>query len=466
MKIKNIIAAIAILFIAVSADAQSRHQFSINAGGGLSTFDYKPAAGSKKTGFGGIFGVDYTYFFSEKWGIGTGFGAALFNGKYDLPNFDEHYSSNDGEENFEFNYNIKNYSEKHQAVLLNIPLMLRFESGKFYAGIGAKAGIWIKASYKSSMSELRAFGYYPQYSLTLNDPAFMGFGTFRDISNDGDLKLKTAFFASAELGIKWGKVYTGIYFDYGLTDIKKTTAQAQKLVQYELPEPSAYKPNSIFSASTGGNNFAEKVTPLAAGIKIGFVIGGSKPKAKSIKEDKPVETPSAFDAQAEAERQRLADEEARRKAEAEQREAEERRKADETSRLEAQRQSDEARKAAEQRQYDDDMQILRKPVDGYSISSARLTDFIKTELDRKAEILKRYPDINIQLEGHACDIGSNAVNMQLGQRRADTAKDYLVGKGIAANRIITASKGKTEPIAPNTNEENRRKNRRVKIIIE
>jgi outer membrane protein OmpA-like peptidoglycan-associated protein len=46
------------------------------------------------------------------------------------------------------------------------------------------------------------------------------------------------------------------------------------------------------------------------------------------------------------------------------------------------------------------------------------------------------------------------------------AKQYLVEKGIAASRITTISKGKTEQIAPNTSEENRRKNRRVMIIIE
>jgi outer membrane protein OmpA-like peptidoglycan-associated protein len=465
MKIKHIITVLATLLAAVSAEAQTRHQFSINAGGGLSTFDYKPLAGSKKASFGGMLGLDYTYFFSEKWGIGTGFGAALFNGKYDISGFNEKYASNDGEENFEYNYSIKSYSEKHRAIALNIPLMLRFESGKFYAGIGAKAGIWLNSTYKNSLNELNASGYYSQYDLTLNDPSFMGFGTFRDISNDGDLKLETAFFASAELGIKWGKLYTGIYFDYGLTDIKKSPSQAQKLIQYELPDPSAYKPNSIFSASTGGKDFVEKVTPLAAGIKIGFVIGGSKPKAKSMKEDKPVETPSAFDAQAEAERRRLAAEEARNKAEQQRLDEEE-----VSRRTEAERQqlaAEEAQSKAEtQRQYADDVQNVLKPVENYAINSIELTALMKTELDAKIEILKSHTEMKVKIEGHACEIGSNAVNMKIGQERADAAKQYLVEKGIDASRITTVSKGKTEPIAPNTTEENRRKNRRVKIIIE
>jgi outer membrane protein OmpA-like peptidoglycan-associated protein len=55
--------------------------------------------------------------------------------------------------------------------------------------------------------------------------------------------------------------------------------------------------------------------------------------------------------------------------------------------------------------------------------------------------------------------------MSIGLRRAEAAKAYLVEKGVAPERIQTVSKGKTEPLVPNSNEENRRKNRRVKIVI-
>ena len=90
---------------------------------------------------------------------------------------------------------------------------------------------------------------------------------------------------------------------------------------------------------------------------------------------------------------------------------------------------------------------------------------MQLELDSAAEILHRYPALNVQIEGHACDLGSHAVNLQIGQRRADVAKSYLVRKGIAAGRITTVSKGKAEPVVPNTSEANRRKNRRVRIVV-
>jgi outer membrane protein OmpA-like peptidoglycan-associated protein len=62
-------------------------------------------------------------------------------------------------------------------------------------------------------------------------------------------------------------------------------------------------------------------------------------------------------------------------------------------------------------------------------------------------------------------LGTKAVNLSIGLRRAEAAKAYLVAKGVAAERIRTASKGETEPLVPNTSEENRRKNRRVVMKI-
>jgi outer membrane protein OmpA-like peptidoglycan-associated protein len=57
-------------------------------------------------------------------------------------------------------------------------------------------------------------------------------------------------------------------------------------------------------------------------------------------------------------------------------------------------------------------------------------------------------------------------NLHIGQRRADADKAYLIGRGIAPAHIQTLSKVETEPVASNTNEANRRKNRRVEFIIE
>jgi hypothetical protein len=284
MKINTIKTGIILIamFVTISAMAQwrqqsSRHQFSVEAGGGLSTFNYKVAGESAKMSIGGTFGVGYAYFFNEQWGIGTGVAASLFNSKYKAASLSGSYQSIDVEdENFEYQYTANGYNETQQAIFLNIPLMLRFENDNFYAAAGVKAGIPISSKFKNDLNQLQAAGYYSQYDLTFNELEQEGFGTFNNINNDGDLELKTVFFASVEAGMKWAiseglSVYTGLYLDYGLTDARKAPSTQQELIPYDVTQPSAYRPNSIMQSSTNGKSFVDKVTPFAAGIKISLV---------------------------------------------------------------------------------------------------------------------------------------------------------------------------------------------------
>ena len=67
--------------------------------------------------------------------------------------------------------------------------------------------------------------------------------------------------------------------------------------------------------------------------------------------------------------------------------------------------------------------------------------------------------------GHTDSIGSDAYNMRLGQRRAESVKAYLISKGIEANKIRTQSKGEKEPIADNRTAAGRAKNRRVVVEV-
>ncbi|GHT55296.1 hypothetical protein AGMMS49982_21070 [Bacteroidia bacterium] len=91
---------------------------------------------------------------------------------------------------------------------------------------------------------------------------------------------------------------------------------------------------------------------------------------------------------------------------------------------------------------------------------------LKQRLDEKIRLLKQSPNIKIQIEGHTDDIGTPEYNMTLGQERAETVKAYLLEKGVPAKMIVkTLSKAATEPLVPNSDEENRQKNRRVEIVV-
>jgi len=82
-------------------------------------------------------------------------------------------------------------------------------------------------------------------------------------------------------------------------------------------------------------------------------------------------------------------------------------------------------------------------------------------LDKQAAWLQEHEDVRILIEGHADERGTREYNLALGERRANSAKRYLVGKGIAADRIDTVSYGKDRPAVAGSNEEAWSQNRRA-----
>ncbi len=88
-------------------------------------------------------------------------------------------------------------------------------------------------------------------------------------------------------------------------------------------------------------------------------------------------------------------------------------------------------------------------------------------LDQVAEVMTAYPEIQlVRVEGHTDTRGNDKSNMDLSQRRADSVKAYLVGKGIAAERLVSKGFGETKPIDPAENNAAYEKNRRVEINVE
>jgi len=87
------------------------------------------------------------------------------------------------------------------------------------------------------------------------------------------------------------------------------------------------------------------------------------------------------------------------------------------------------------------------------------------ELNRLAEFLQKNPEIKIQINGYTDNIGTNKDNQILSQKRADAVRDYLISKGIEANRIGAIGYGEKVPIATNETDEGRALNRRVEFEI-
>lgn len=97
--------------------------------------------------------------------------------------------------------------------------------------------------------------------------------------------------------------------------------------------------------------------------------------------------------------------------------------------------------------------------------SATLTKIATTELNDLAAYLVKYPDFKLDINGHTDNTGSAAMNQKLSERRAASAKSYLVKKGVSADRISTKGFGMDQPVADNKTAANRALNRRIEFKI-
>jgi outer membrane protein OmpA-like peptidoglycan-associated protein len=85
-------------------------------------------------------------------------------------------------------------------------------------------------------------------------------------------------------------------------------------------------------------------------------------------------------------------------------------------------------------------------------------------LDQAAASLKEWGDIKVEVAGHTDSKSSDSYNMQLSARRAAAVREYLIGKGVAADRLTAKGYGESQPVADNNTEEGRFKNRRVELV--
>lgn len=102
----------------------------------------------------------------------------------------------------------------------------------------------------------------------------------------------------------------------------------------------------------------------------------------------------------------------------------------------------------------------------FEFDKSRLLPESKEILRNKAKWLMAHPDVSVIIEGHCDERGTSEYNMALGDRRAQSAKSYLVDLGIGSRRLMTISYGEERPLDPSHNEMAWAKNRRDQFVIE
>ena len=101
----------------------------------------------------------------------------------------------------------------------------------------------------------------------------------------------------------------------------------------------------------------------------------------------------------------------------------------------------------------------------FAVNSAAIRPGLDSELSRVAQVLNAYPQTTLTVAGHTDSTGSEEYNQTLSQKRADSVKNALVQRGVAAYRINAVGYGESQPVGDNETEFGRQQNRRVEVRI-
>ena len=101
----------------------------------------------------------------------------------------------------------------------------------------------------------------------------------------------------------------------------------------------------------------------------------------------------------------------------------------------------------------------------FATDSSDIDSEAQAILTKQAAWLQKFPNVRVTIEGHCDERGTREYNLALGDRRANSAKNFLVNAGVAASRISVISYGKERPIATGSDEESWAQNRRAVTVV-
>ncbi len=438
--------AILSLMLTAGARAQElRHEVAVKAGAGVSSMRYKALAGDNPFRPGFKAGLGYTFFLSEKWGIGTGVEIARYNNRITLPD-GVMYSTpvldgNRAGQRINRIAGAFGFVEKQNLTALQIPLTIQFnapagKSVRFYSLAGVKVGLPIMASYSQSASAISAG------TLTMAG----GEGNYREeisrngYTNDGGFEAGTAVMLTGEVGAKFRLsekmwLYTGVYIDYGLNDVRKNAAPETNLIHYNANSPDATTGNSLMQMSSA----VSKANPLSFGfnISLGFRFGkkrAPKPEPAPVVREVIIEKRDTV-----VQEVYIRD----------------------TVVQEVVKEVEVIREVPQEIK----QSMINLSNTLFAFDRWNLTPEAAAELDKVVAWLRENPQVAVEIEGHTDDRGTADYNLRLSEERAKAVYDYFAANGIDPSRLSYRGYGLTRPIAGNDTQSGRGQNRRVELKI-
>lgn len=101
----------------------------------------------------------------------------------------------------------------------------------------------------------------------------------------------------------------------------------------------------------------------------------------------------------------------------------------------------------------------------FAFDSDQILPAAGTNLSELAKSLQKYPDSQLLIVGHTDNVGDDAYNQRLSERRSASAAAYLAAQGVDRTRLAASGKGESEPVATNDTDAGRGQNRRVEVAI-
>jgi len=519
---KKILLLSLLILLSISAMSQEKGLYlSISGGLGPTGYKYniqgvnKFAAPKCELKLGGQVGLGVSYYFTKHFGISTGIGlshyrtyAKLLGGfeKYNYernpndPNDDGdkyafhlgNYIDNDPFDGHTRDYNLRvrtqNWVEYQSGKFLEIPLLLNLQK-KFgdkeifglYLGLGAKFQIPIRSDYeikdevKGTDAALNVYGYYPEKNLYLGkyddqSLAQHGFGVIENPSEvltnakgKLDHKFNIALVAEGGFLISLSRrvdLALGAFIDYGLMNLKRKT-ENKDLFKGPGPEytSGAEKYNvakGIEYNSITQTDLVKRLSTLSYGGKIGVRIKLGKLSQKDEKEKQYIPQQKDNDPVLNEISDKIQALDSMMKE-----------VLDALKNKPQPVEKQEEQKVGQPNQFnqpeyyylDDDINILFEPI-YFDLNKSVIKPEGITILTQKVTVLNKYPDLRLLILGNTCDIGQDYYNFELGAKRAEAAKRFLLDKGIAPERLEISTQSKYLPELPNTSENNRTHNRR------
>ena len=485
---KNILLLLLIALSVLSADAQSKrkkdtinlcqpgHYLVCDLGGGLHTLAYSvPGNGLKSPGGGFMFRAGYRYFFNKNWGIGT---------DLNLKSFATSYTSNyintiDGavdEEGALYHHRTyyNNLKEAQRQLVLGMPIAAYYQyridrQWKVGGGLGVIGQMEITNKYKTKKGNLETKGYYSDPNALLFGMSQHHFYQKSDFSGSIDKKTSLGIYGEGNVLYYYNPRISfnlGLYFAYGFGYQK----ESEGLMQFDPDCMSANAYNDTYNGLLRSDR-VDKISPIAIGVMAGVryqLRKKDRPKhgpdepihrdtIQIIIPDNPVDTipviadtvpnivpdtipvvvdtiPNVPDTEPVV--------------------------VDTIPNVVPD-------KPTVQDSIELDFDKFRRFTVNFEFNDTiiRRTDKHSKMFNDLAAVMKKYPNSTLRIVGHTCDIGTLEQNTIVGMRRAEAFKEELVERGIDGSRITCESKAYTEPLVPNTNELNRRKNRRIEFFL-